>query len=501
MLSSLLFVVLSLHVLELSSESFDLILVLIDLSLVHVELGSHCLHLTCLLLQILLIDGQLLGNLWTWLSSQEILKLNVELLLLLDDDILLDNLLSLLDQSLLKSLDLLKHFPSVWISSLKLSPSVAIEWVLKFLRESLNLKSLGQELLLKVVDLLSQVWDLRSLGLYDSKLTLVISNLELKESDVLKSLLILDLTSGKSTLKDLDLLIKKSKLIISSNELGSEDISLINDVLIVLLELLNFFVSLLDDIVEVLDLIQLLNSELFSFIVLLLPADKLTLDLLNLFGLRCLLMMLGLKCDIFGIDLVLQLSNLMGGNLELSLELGNLILGLDKILGVEISIRSNSFIQVLLLFELSFELNVFFLELTDEVLLQFDLFNHLHEIGVGLGGFVRELISILLKNIDLFEQISDVLLLCSSLLLELSNLIDLAANLILVLHVLILSLLDGLGHHVSEPDKINDLLLILFGVSPEMLDLSGESIHSVLGQVLLVLSLLLFIGDSLLVGH
>ena len=117
-------------------------------------------------------------------------------------------LLSLLDQSLLKSLDLLKHFPSVWISSLKLSPSVAIEWVLKFLRESLNLKSLGQELLLKVVDLLSQVWDLRSLGLYDSKLTLVVSNLELKESDILKSLLILDLTSGKSTLKDLDLLIK-----------------------------------------------------------------------------------------------------------------------------------------------------------------------------------------------------------------------------------------------------------------------------------------------------
>ena len=114
---------------------------------------------------------------------------------------------------------------------------------------------------------------------------------------------------------------------------------------------------------------------------------------------------------------------------------------------------------------------------------------------------MRELISILLKNIDLFEQISDVLLLCSSLLLELSNLIDLAANLILVLHVLILSLLDGLGHHVSEPDKINDLLLILFGVSPEMLDLSGESIHSVLGQVLLVLSLLLLIGDSLLVGH
>lgn len=56
LLASLLLVVLSLHVLELTSESLDFVLVLVDLSLIHVKLSSHCLHLTGLLLQILLVD-------------------------------------------------------------------------------------------------------------------------------------------------------------------------------------------------------------------------------------------------------------------------------------------------------------------------------------------------------------------------------------------------------------------------------------------------------------
>jgi hypothetical protein len=56
LLSSLLLVVLSLHILKLSGKSFDLILVFVDLSLVHVQFSSHCLHLARLLFQVLLID-------------------------------------------------------------------------------------------------------------------------------------------------------------------------------------------------------------------------------------------------------------------------------------------------------------------------------------------------------------------------------------------------------------------------------------------------------------
>jgi hypothetical protein len=328
----------------------------------------------------------------------------------------------------------------------------------------------------------------------------VISNLELKKSNILKSLLILNLTSGKSTLKNLDLLIEQSKLIISSNKLSSKNISLVDDVLVIFLELFDFLMSLLDDVVQVLDLIELLNSKFFGFVVFFLPGDELRLDLFDLLCLRSFLVMLSLKSHVLGINLIFQLGDLMGCDLELSLKLSDLILSLDQVLRVEISVRSNSLIQVLLLFELTFELNILFLELTDKVLLQLDFFDHLHEIGISLRSFVRELISILLENIDLFEEVSNILLLGSSLLLKLCNLIDFAADLVLVLHILILSLFDRLGHHVSEPDQIDDLFLVLFGVSAQVLDLSCQGIHSVLGQVLLVFSLLLFVGDSLLVG-
>ena len=50
--SSLLLVVLPLHVLEFSSESLNFILILIDLSLVHIEFTGHSLHLPRFLFQI-----------------------------------------------------------------------------------------------------------------------------------------------------------------------------------------------------------------------------------------------------------------------------------------------------------------------------------------------------------------------------------------------------------------------------------------------------------------
>ena len=49
-LTAFLLVVLSLHFLEFTSEALDFVLVLVDLSLVHVELSSHSLHLGRLLL-------------------------------------------------------------------------------------------------------------------------------------------------------------------------------------------------------------------------------------------------------------------------------------------------------------------------------------------------------------------------------------------------------------------------------------------------------------------
>jgi len=73
---------------------------------------------------------------------------------------------------------------------------MSVERVLKLFRQSLNLESFSEQLLLQVVDLLSEVRNLRSLRLDDSKLTLVVTNLELKKSDILQSFSILDFTSS-----------------------------------------------------------------------------------------------------------------------------------------------------------------------------------------------------------------------------------------------------------------------------------------------------------------
>ena len=488
MLSPLLLVVLSLHVLELSGQSFDLILVFVDLSLVHVELCSHCLHLTCLLLQVLLIDGELFSDFRTWLSGKKILELDVELLLFLDNYILFDDFLGLLDQSLLKGHDLLEHFVGVRISTFELSPSVAVERILKLLGKCLDLESLGEQLLLQVVDLLSQVWDLGGLRFDDSQLGFVVTDLELEKSDVLESLLILDLTSGESGLKNLDLFVKKGELIVSSDELGTEDISLVDDVLEVLLELLDFLVGLLDDVGQLGDLVHELISQLFGLLVLDLGVFELSSDLFDLLSVDSFLVVFLSQGFILGLDLILELRNLMRSNLELSLELGNLILGLNEVLGVKVSVRSNSLIQVLLLLELSFELDVLLLELTDEVLLEFDLFDHLHEICIGLGCLMGESISVLLELVNLSQEISDVLLLHPTLLFELADLIVLLGDFILVLEVVVLGLFDGLRHHISESDEINDLLLVLLSVSSEMLNLSGQGVDTVFGEILLILS-------------
>ena len=499
LLSSLLLVVLSLHVLELSSQSLDLILVLVDLSLVHIELSSHSLHLGGLFLQILLIDRKLLSNFWSRLSRQEVLKLNIELFLLLDNNVLFNDLLSLLDQSLLESLDLLEHLPSIRISTLKLSPSMAVQWVLKLLRESFDLESFSQKLLLEVVDLLSQIWDLRSLRLDDSQFTLVITNLELQKSDILESLLILNFTSCESALEDLDLFIEKSELIISSDKLGSKNISFVDHVLIIFLESLNFLLGFLDDVVEFLNLIELLSSEFLTLLVLLFTGLDIVLLLFNEVLILSFDKNFSAESQILGVNFFFELRNLMRSNPELSLKLSNFILSFDQVLGVKISVGSNSLIQVLLLLKLSFKLDILLLELTDQVLLKLHLLYHLHQVGVGFGSLMREPITLLLEVVNIPKEFSDVLLLLSALLLQLGDLILLVGDLILVSVVLILSFLDGLRHHVSEPNQIDDLLFVLLSVSPKMLDFSGKSVNSIFGDVLLILSFFLLSGHSVFV--
>ncbi len=207
LLSALLLVVSPLHLLQFSRQPLDLILVLVDLRLVHVEFGCHGLHLVGLLLQVLLVDGQLFSDFGAGLTSKQVFEFDVEFLFFLDDDVLLNNLLGLLNQSLLECLDLLEHLPSVGISALEFPPAVAVERVFEFLRKRFDTETFGEQLLVEVDDFVAEVVDLAGLGTDNPEFALEVSNRVVKDPDVFKSLLVLVLALAEGGLQDLDLLV------------------------------------------------------------------------------------------------------------------------------------------------------------------------------------------------------------------------------------------------------------------------------------------------------
>lgn len=70
----------------------------------------------------------------------------------------------------------------------------------------------------------------------------------------------------------------------------------------------------------------------------------------------------------------------MGGDLELALQLCDLVLGLDQVLAVEVAVRPDGLVQVLLLLEFGLQIDGFFLEFPNQIFLKFNFLNHLHEI-------------------------------------------------------------------------------------------------------------------------
>ena len=134
-------------------KSLDLKLVGIHLRLVVLQLANHFLKLHRSFLEVLLVNLELLSHLWTTLLGQDILQLDVELLFFLDEHVFLRDLLGLGNESLLKRLDLLDHLIGLWVSALKLSPSMHVEWLLKLIVKVFGLLLLLEILLLEQVDL------------------------------------------------------------------------------------------------------------------------------------------------------------------------------------------------------------------------------------------------------------------------------------------------------------------------------------------------------------
>ena len=75
-------------------------------------------------------------------------------------------------------------------------------------------------------------------------------------------------------------------------------------------------------------------------------------------------------------------------SLEVCLQLRDLRVCFEQILGVEVSIRSDLLIQVELKFEFGFRFEVLLLKLRDQVVLELDLLQALVVLGVGLSGLL-----------------------------------------------------------------------------------------------------------------
>jgi len=141
----------------------------------------------------------------------------------------------------------------------------------------------------------------------------------------------------------------------------------------------------------------LLNSEL------LVELDKLSLVLLDLSGELLLLTLYHTKSVmlvgqglVLSVDFILEVGNVVRSDLEFTLQFDDFILGFDAVLGVQVTLSTDSFVKVLLLLHLLFVLHVLLLKLSDQVFLQFDLFDHLHQVSVGLVSVLTVSVSLLL---------------------------------------------------------------------------------------------------------
>jgi hypothetical protein len=136
-----------LDVRDLLVQTLILKTISVNLRLIVLQLCYHVFQLLGSLLQVLLVDLEFLGNFWATLFGKDVLEFNIELLFLLDKNILLTDFLSFGNQTLLQGLDLLNKLIGLWVSALKLPPTMNIKWFLKFVIKELSFLLLLQVLL------------------------------------------------------------------------------------------------------------------------------------------------------------------------------------------------------------------------------------------------------------------------------------------------------------------------------------------------------------------
>lgn len=199
----------------------------------------------------------------------------------------------------------------------------------------------------------------------DNQFPLDVGDLLLGADDLSDLLLVVNLTLVQCGLLDLDLLIEDLKLLITLDQLRTQDITLVDNHLVVFLLLLLLLLSLGDDEFEA-------RNVTFLSLDHVVTRGDLLLDLLNvsieggvLILVFLLLRFLSGNSGILGLDLLLELRDLLSHSLELHLELCDLLGSLKKVLRVEVSVRAHGLIEVLLLLQAALSLYVLLLKLRD----------------------------------------------------------------------------------------------------------------------------------------
>lgn len=188
---------------------------------------------------------------------------------------------------------------------------------------------------------------------------------------------------------------------------------------------------------------------------------------------------------ILGLDFLLELGNLMLGNLELAVQLGNIVLSFKQVLRIEILLRSDSFIQVLLLLQLGFELNIFLLKLGKKVLFELNFLDHLLEMSVVLLRLLLMGVTFLGDVLDRLKQLLDVLLVLVVLLKGGLDRLFLLDDFAAVLAVSLRNLAQRSLDDIAITDELHEVSLFDIGLLSEPFNLTCESTHSVLGGILL----------------
>jgi hypothetical protein len=155
----------------------------------------------------------------------------------------------------------------------------------------------------------------------------------------------------------------------------------------------------------------------------------LLLDLLNvsiesgvLILVLLLLRFLSGNSGILGLDLLLELRDLLSHSLELHLELCDLLGGLEKVLRVKVPVRTHGLIEVLLLLQATLSLYVLLLKLRDQVVFELNLFKALIVLGISLRCLNTIFLLVFLELIDQLLELLRLSLVPLDLVLELLKL-------------------------------------------------------------------------------